>query len=114
MKNKITDEELDLLVSAYQDGSSDAAETLLKHYQGYFQKIANVFIKDGPFNIHDRTQRNMIIFFIRDSEIRKKANATYKVSDYIRRVIYATLTHARERLPYIAQTNSSMKWYWYS
>jgi hypothetical protein len=97
MKNKVTDEELDILVSAYQDGSGDAAAQLVKHYQSYFQKLANAIGKDGYFHIDDRTQRSIITYFIRDDEVRKNANTMYKYSDYIRRVIYATLNNVKAR-----------------
>lgn len=88
MKEKISYEELETLVQLYQDGHQDAADTLVKRYQGYFQKFINVLIHN-KFNIYDRTQRSFVRTFIRDENIRKNANL-FGISPYIRRVFYAT------------------------
>lgn len=88
MKERISYEELELLVNLYQDGSPDASERLIELYEGYFQKFVNV-LSHYKFNIDDKTQRTFVRTFIRDPEI-KQLKTSYKRSPYKRRVYYFT------------------------
>jgi hypothetical protein len=94
MKDRISDEELDTLVMAYQDGSTDAAEMLVERYDGYFQKFLNVL--KFRFNINDRTERGFVKYFIKSEEARENVTM-FRKSDYIRRVIYSTMVDIQVR-----------------
>lgn len=94
MKDKINDEELEILVSAYQDGSTDAAERLVESYEGYFQKFLNVL--KNRFSIRDNTERGFVRHFVKSAEARQNFHL-FQRSDYIRRVAYATVTEIRDR-----------------
>lgn len=93
-KDKISDEELEILVSAYQDGSSDAAEKLVHHYNGYFQKFLNVL--KYRFHINDHTERGFARWFIKSDEARENTHL-FRKSDYIRRVLFGTVAEVKER-----------------
>lgn len=93
MQEKVSYEEINTLVMAYQDGSSDAVEQLLTHYERYFQKYVSVL--SGHFSIQDKTQRNFVSLFIRDPKVKANANL-YRKSEYIRRVLYATVVNIQD------------------
>lgn len=94
MQEKISYEELDALISAYQDGDADAAEQLVYHYDRYFQKFLNVL--KYRFTITDKTQRGFARYFVRSEQARSNTHL-YRRSDYIRRVLYATVVNIKER-----------------
>lgn len=92
---RITYEELEILVSAYQDGSKDAATQLVKNFDGYFQKFMKV-IRNHNFNVADATQRYFNTIFIKGKEHRKNAHL-FRKSVFIERLHYRTAFEVAER-----------------
>lgn len=96
---KISYEELDLLLTTYQDGSKDAAAQLIKNFNGYFKKFLNV-IRNHNYNIGDPTQRNFVTMFIKGEEHRRNAHL-FRKSPYIERIHYATAYEIQERFAHL-------------
>lgn len=94
MKHNNSYEELALLVSAYQDGSTDAAEKIVANYDGYFLKFMSV-MHPVRFRMKDRTQRNFLKLFCADESARKNSHL-YAINEVIYRKLMETLSNVRE------------------
>lgn len=99
MNKEITYEELETIVLAYQDGNSDAAELLVKQYEGYFQQFLTVLC-NRKYDLADKTQRNFISLFIKDDNVRKNIRK-FRQSEYVRKVVEGTLSGVRRNLSYL-------------
>lgn len=99
MNKEITYEELETIVLAYQDGSSDAAELLVQQYDGYFEQFLKV-LGNRKYDLADKTQRNFIKLFLKDANVRKNIGK-FRQSDYVRKVVEGTLYGVRRNLSHL-------------
>lgn len=92
MENKLSYEEIEKLVEAYQEGNEDAIEELYLSYEAYFQQFITV-LTTGQYDIHDRTQRKFIAYFVPEGI---KSNVKlFKKSPYIQQELHKTVSWIR-------------------
>ncbi|WP_422661685.1 hypothetical protein ACK8P5_26545 (plasmid) [Paenibacillus sp. EC2-1] len=93
---KLTAQEVNILISAYQeDNSKDAAAQLLRCFDGYFQKFINV-LRNHKFNMNDGTQRSFAALYMHHPEIRNNVHL-FKKSPYMQRQLRTTVIWIAER-----------------
>jgi DNA-binding XRE family transcriptional regulator len=95
---KITDEQLEKIVQAYQQGDEKAAEDLLQAYKAYFQKFINL-IKHGKLNLADRTSKKFLRCFLSKEE-RENLKKWVK-SKYIQQKLNEKTEMIRSRLYFL-------------
>jgi len=106
-KNKLPYSDIEILVYAYQEGSKDAIETLLKHYEGYFRRFLDVLKAQytiyhngkpsthySKFDIYDSVQRRFAGSFMRTRQERVMVQ-TFRKNHGIRSKMYRTLGRIR-------------------
>lgn len=99
MNKEISYEELEVIVLAFQDGSSDASDLLIQQYEGYFQQFLTVLC-NRKYDLADKTQRNFIRLFIQDENVRKNIGK-FRQSEYVRKVVDRTLSRVRLNLSHL-------------
>ena len=79
----------DDLVFAYQSGDMEAAEELLRAFNGFIEKYARL-LTGGTINFNDRDSRQFISMYIKDKEVRRKLKKRWQSAD-TRRTAYESL-----------------------
>ena len=92
---KLTPEELNILVTAYQDGSKDAAAELLRRFEGYFCKFINV-LRNNQFNMSDGTQRSFATLYMHKMENRNNSHL-FRKSPFMQKQLRITVASIAER-----------------
>lgn len=81
--------ETDNLVFAFQNGDTDAAEKLIKAFDGFIEKYVRL-LTGGIINFNDRDSRQFISMYIKDKTVRKKLSKRWQSAD-TRRAAYESL-----------------------
>lgn len=105
---KLPYDEIEVLVYAYQKGSKDAIETLLKHYEQYFLKFLQVLkptytvigrdgrknVRHSKFDIYNSIQRRFATAFMKSKEDRNSIRL-YRKNSTVCVKVYKTVQHIR-------------------
>jgi len=78
--------ELDDLVRRYRDGDNDAANEIVRHFEGFIMKFINL-IKYGRLDISDTSLRSYVGLYIKKPYVLKRLHGYYKYKDVVEEIL---------------------------